>query len=110
MSDERNDAPRKRGRPRRLPQDPGKTGKDHPLGPGHIMVELDCDDTGCGQLVCLSEKWWHVHIQKIGLMWRLLSRREVTLQEAVQLTVAYHKRMPEAPCPPEDEEPGETKP
>ena len=110
MSEESDNAPRKRGRPRKLPQDPGKTGKDHPLGPGHIFVELDCDDTGCGQLVCLSERWWHVHIQKVGLMWRMLSRREVTLQEAIQLTVAYHKRMPEAPCPPEDEESGETKP
>ena len=101
MSEESDNAPRKRGRPRKLPQDPGKTGKDHPLGPGHIMVELDCDDTGCGQLVCLSERWWHVHIQKVGLIWRMLSRREVTIQEAVQLTVAYHKRMPEVPYTPE---------
>ena len=110
MSEESDNAPRKRGRPRKQ-VNPNETDKTHPLGPGHIFVELDCDDTGCGQLVCLSERWWHVHIQKIGLMWRLLSRREVTLQEAVQLTVAYHKRMPEAPCPPEnEEEPGETKP
>src|SRR3990172_2532900 len=85
----KNDAPRKRGRPRKQvrPGEPDRTDKTHQLGPGHMVVELDCDDTGCGQLVCLSERWWHVHIQKVGRMWRMLSRHEVTLREAVQLAV-----------------------
>jgi len=65
MSEESDNAPRKRGRPRKQ-VNPNETDKTHPLGPGHMVVELDCDDTGCGQLVCLSEKWWHVHIQKVG--------------------------------------------